>query len=72
MYGLTEWGFMPGTVSQVLEAILTKENRPMTKEELLERVLEQRMVKKTTVLLGLQNNNRFERVDGDRYNLRGS
>ncbi len=70
MYGLTEWGFMPGTVSQVLEAILSKENRPMTKEEILDKVLEQRLVKKTTVLLGLQNSNRFERVDGDRYYLK--
>lgn len=71
MYGLKEWGFVPGTVADVLEAILSDANKPLTRQELLERVLEQRMVKKTTVLLGLQNTNRFQKVGADRYTLRG-
>jgi len=71
MYGLKEWGYVPGTVADVLEAILSDADKPLTREELLERVLEQRMVKKTTVLLGLQNTSRFQKVSGDRYTLRG-
>lgn len=70
LYGLAEWGYMAGTVGDVLEAILDKASQPMTREELLERVLEQRMVKRTTVLLGLQDANRFQKVAGDRYTLR--
>jgi hypothetical protein len=53
-----------------LETILAQASRPLTREELLARVLEQRMVKKTTVLLGLQNSNRIQKVKGGRYTLR--
>lgn len=70
LYGLTEWGYMPGTVADVLEAVLARANRPLTREELLQRVLEQRLVKKTTVLLGLQNSHRIQRVKGNLYTLR--
>lgn len=69
LYGLTEWGYIPGTVADVLEAILNKATEPLTREELLEQVLKQRMVKKTTVLLGLQNIDRFQKVHGNRYKL---
>lgn len=70
LYGLTEWGYMPGTVAQVLEAVLASANRPLTREELLHRVLEQRLVKKTTVLLGLQNSQRIQKIKGNLYTLR--
>ena len=69
LYGLTEWGYIPGTVADVLEAILNEAATPLTRDELLEQVLKQRMVKKTTVLLGLQNIDRFQKVAGDRYKL---
>ncbi len=69
LYGLTEWGYIPGTVADVLEAILNKATGPLTREELLEQVLKQRMVKKTTVLLGLQNTDRFQKTTGNRYKL---
>jgi len=69
LYGLTDWGYIPGTVADVLEAVLAEAATPLTREELLEKVLEQRMVKKTTVLLGLQNSNRFKKVKGNRYSL---
>jgi hypothetical protein len=70
LYGLKEWGFIPGTVAQVLEAILAEASRPLTRDELLERVLKQRMVKRTTVFLGLQNSNRIQKVKDGRYTLR--
>ncbi len=70
VYGLSEWGYIPGTVADVLEAILAHARRPMTREELTAQVLAQRMVKKTTILLGLQNSNRFIKIKGNRYTLR--
>jgi DNA-directed RNA polymerase delta subunit len=70
LYGLSDWGYIPGTVADVMEAILTKAGEPMTREDLLKKVLKQRMVKKTTVLLGLQSNKRFEKVTGDMYTLK--
>lgn len=70
LYGLTEWGFMPGTVADVLETILGKAAQPMTREELIEQVLAQRLVKKNTILLSLQDQNRFVKTAGNRYTLR--
>ena len=54
LYGLTEWGFIPGTVADVLASILEKAKEPLTRDELVKQVLAQRQVKKNTILLGLQ------------------
>jgi len=70
LYALTEWGYIPGTVADVLETILREANQPLTREELLARVLKQRLVKKTTVLLGLQNSERFSKVEDNLYSLK--
>ncbi len=70
LYGLKEWGFMTGTVADVLETILAKSPAPLSREELIDQVLKQRLVKKNTILLSLQNSRRFRKVDEDRYTLR--
>ncbi len=70
LYGLKEWGYMTGTVADVLEAILHKAQQPLTRDELIDRVLKQRLVKKNTILLSLQNNRRFIKTDENRYALR--
>lgn len=72
LYGLKEWGFIPGTVGDVLESILQKAENPLTKEELINQVLKQRLVKKNTILLGLQNNKRFRKVAPNKYTLKTS
>lgn len=70
LYGLKEWGYMTGTVADVLEAILQKAASPMPKDQLVAEVLKQRLVKKNTILLSLQNAKRFTRVDRNRYTLK--
>lgn len=70
LYGLKEWGYVPGTVGDVLEALLKKAEEPLTKDELIEQVLKQRVVKRNTILLGLQNNKRFLKTRENRYTLR--
>lgn len=70
LYGLTEWGYIPGTVADVLEAILKKAEEPLSREELVERVLAQRLVKKNTILLSLQDQSRFVKNNENRYTLR--
>lgn len=70
LYGLKEWGYMPGTVADVLEAILRKVGHSMSRDELVEEVLKQRIVKKNTILLGLQNSKRFARDSNNKYQLR--
>lgn len=70
LYGLKEWGFVPGTVADVLESILRKAESPLSRDELIEEVMRQRMVKKNTILLGLQNNERFVKTPENRYTLK--
>lgn len=70
MYALKDWGFTPGTVADVLASVLDKSNQPLSKDEIIKRVLDQRLVKKTTVLLGLQNKQRFQKYPDDRYALK--
>ena len=69
LYGLKEWGFMAGTVADVLASILKETGKPMSKDELVQAVLKQRMVKKNTVLLSLQNNTKFKKSENDLYAL---
>lgn len=70
LYGLAEWGYIPGTVADVLESLLKRTESGLTREELIEQVLAQRHVKKNTILLGLQNEKRFVRTPENRYMLR--
>ncbi|MBI2624525.1 hypothetical protein HYW67_03440 [Candidatus Parcubacteria bacterium] len=66
-YALAEWGYQPGTVREVLLAVLRENGRPMTKEELLAEVLRRRFVKENTVLLNLQHRSFFVRTGEGKY-----
>lgn len=70
LYGLAEWGYIPGTVGDVLESLLARAKHPLSREELIEQVLAQRKVKKNTILLGLQNEKRFVKTPENRYTLK--
>ncbi|MBI2642052.1 MAG: hypothetical protein HYW96_00565 [Candidatus Wildermuthbacteria bacterium] len=68
-YGLTEWGFLPGTVKEVMVEIL-KENRGLDREAMIEKTLSQRHVKESTILLNLQDRATFLRDDSGKYYLK--
>jgi len=68
-YALSDWGYQPGTVEDVIERILRENNRPMTKEEILQAVLNQRQVKPNTILLNLQRSGKTVRQDDGKYKL---
>lgn len=59
VYALREWGYEPGQVKDIIFKILKKAGKPLTKEEILKKVLEQRLVKENTVLLNLSNKKYF-------------
>lgn len=61
VYALSEWGYSPGQVRDVILKVLKETKKPLTKEEILERVLKQRLVKENTVLLNLSNKKYFLR-----------
>ena len=69
IYALKEWGYVPGVVSDVIEAILSKSDEALTRDEIVQLVLDQRMVKKGTVYLALSNNNRFSKDEKGKYSL---
>ncbi len=70
IYALTQWGYQPGTVRQVLQRILAEIKTPLTLKEIIERIKEQRVVKDNTVLLNLQNKKYFARTADKRYILK--
>ena len=68
LYALKEWGYKKGTVLDVIEEIFSDENKFLTREEIIEKVLEKRMVKKATIVLTLMNKDKFLK-QGDKYSL---
>jgi hypothetical protein len=70
IYALSEWGYTPGQVKDVISTVLKESKKPLTKEEILSQVLKQRMVKENTILLNLSNKNYFQRDDQGNYTVR--
>ena len=68
MYGLKEFGLMPGTAREVMSRLL-KQHGPLTPKELLGLVLKERLLKKNTILINLQNKKYFKRLEDGRYTL---
>lgn len=69
IYALSEWGYKPGTVADVISEILKNSGRPLTKEEITNEVLKSRMVKKSTINLALTDKNRFKKLPDQTYTL---
>jgi len=67
-YALKDWGYQPGTVRQVITQLL-KENNSLTKEDILKKVLKDRLVKESTVLINLQNRQHFNKREDGKYTL---
>lgn len=63
MYGLKEWGYQRGTVADVIEDILKEGGTPLTRDEIIRKVLEKRLVKKATIVLALMDKDRFEKAE---------
>ena len=66
-YALSDWGYQPGRVSDVLVRVLKDAGKPLTKEEIINAVLKERNVKQNTIMLNLQNRQYFEKMDDGRY-----
>lgn len=70
IYALKEWGYQPGWVKDILAEALRKEKRGLSKDELIEKVLAQRQVKKSTILLNLSDKGYFLRDQDGKYMLK--
>ncbi|MBR6965071.1 hypothetical protein IKH83_02030 [Candidatus Saccharibacteria bacterium] len=69
IYALKAWGYSKGTVAEIIKGILETAGEPLSREEIVKRVLKTRKVKETTILLNLQNKNFFKKVDKNSYTL---
>ncbi len=64
IYALTDWGYTRGVVRDVIAEFI-KKHGPMTKEEIMAKVLKERYVKPNTVMVNLKNPKFFkESKDG--------
>ncbi|MES2470618.1 MAG: sigma factor-like helix-turn-helix DNA-binding protein [Patescibacteria group bacterium] len=68
LYALAEWGYMSGVVKDVIKKIIDKHG-PLTKEEIIEKVLKERYVKENTILVNLQNHKFFRKDRDGRYSM---
>lgn len=68
-YALTEWGYRPGVVKDVVKRILAESKTPLTRNEILEKVFAERQVKKNTIILNLQDKSLFKRLGDGSYTL---
>ncbi len=68
LYGLREWGYKPGVVADVIQGIIEKDG-PMSKEEVVDRVLKERYLKRNTILVNLQNPKKFKKNKDGLYTV---
>lgn len=66
LYVLSDWGYMGGVVRDVISELLEREG-PMTKQEIVDRVMKERYVKENTVAVNLQNPKHFKKDERGRY-----
>lgn len=69
IYALREWGYQSGVVTDVIMHILQHHQGPLSREAIVEAVLEQRIVKKNTIHLALTNKAVFTKLADGRYIL---
>lgn len=68
-YALRDWGYEPGTVKEVIKKVLKEREEPVHQEDIIEAVLDQRLVKEGTIKFNLKANEEFEEVEEKHYTL---
>lgn len=69
IYALENWGYSKGTVSDIITDVMKEAGEPLHRDEIVRRVLKNRQVKETTILLNLQSKPQFKRVAKATYAL---
>ena len=66
LYALTEWGYSPGVVRDVIREVLDKQG-PLKKDDIIKHVRLARFVKDNTILVNLNDSRYFKRLKDGRY-----
>lgn len=69
IYALREWGYSPGEVKDVIIKVISESNTPLSKKEIIEKVLKQRIIKKNTVVQYLGNKEYFSKTENGKYTI---
>jgi hypothetical protein len=69
IYALKESGYQAGRVVDIVARILKQARHSLSKDDILDKVLAQRLVKKTTISLILSNKQLFQRLPDGTYSL---
>lgn len=70
LYALTDWGLYGGTVKDLISEILRDSKQPMTEDEIIENVLDRKLVKESTIRINLKDKTRFKQdKDTKKYTL---
>ncbi len=68
LYALSEWGYMSGVVKDVIRKLIEK-NGPLTKKEIVDKVMKERYVKENTIVINLQNKKYFRKNKDGKYEV---
>ena len=68
LYALKDWGYASGVVRDVITELLQKHG-PLTREEIIAKVLKERYVKENTIMVNLQNPSNFKKDKEGKYSL---
>jgi hypothetical protein len=68
VYALKEWGYKTGVVRDVIADILKAEGA-MSKEDIIDKVMKERYLKKNTILVNLQNQKYFTKTKDGLYTV---
>ncbi len=66
LYALTEWGYKPGVVRDVIREAL-ESSGPLKKDDIIKQVKKARFVKDNTILVNLNDSRYFKRLKDGRY-----
>lgn len=68
LYALAEWGYMSGVVKDVIKNLIEKSG-PLTKAEIVEKMMKERYVKENTILVNLHNSRYFKKDKEGKYHI---
>lgn len=66
LYALSDWGYQDGVVKDVIVNVI-KKHGPMTKADIIRKVLKERYVKENTIIVNLQNSDFFKKDKDGKY-----
>ena len=69
MYALSEWGYKAGIAREVIQDILKREGTPLSKDDIVEKVMKERYFKKNTILVNLANSRYFKKNKDGLYTV---